>query len=155
MTANVRNYVYGKDMPPSVSDEDWTVIANLTSTSYVASQSGVPEVGVAFIAPTSGQALLILGAGLRNNAATSDRAVVTYRLYEDSASGNQTVLAAADNAIISCGTASSQEYQYMCTYDLLQGLTPGRQYYAQVAYRCTGGSTADIASRSITIIPMP
>lgn len=152
---DIGNSVYGVDFPPSVYDQDWTTIANLTSTSYVASQSGVPEVGVAFTAPSSGRALIIIGGGYRNNAATSDRAVITYRIYEDSASGNQTVLAQFDNGTVSCGTAASQEYQYACTYDLLEDLTPGRQYYAQIAYRTTGGTTVDIASRDIMVIPMP
>lgn len=152
---NISNSVYGVDFPPSVYDQDWTGIYNLTSTSYTASQSGVPEVGVAFQAPSTGRALIIVGGGIRNNAATSDRGVITYRIYEDSASGNQTVLAQFDNGIVSCGTASSQEFQYMCTYDLLEDLEPGRQYYAQIAYRTTGGSTVDIASRDIMIIPMP
>ena len=151
---DIGNTVYGKDMPPAVFDQDWTSILNISSTTYAASQSGVGEVGVTFTAPTSGRALIIVGGGLRNNAATQDRAIVTYRLYQDSSSGNQIVFAAADNGIISAGVASSQEYQYQCTYDMLDNLTPGRQYYAQIAYRCTGGTTVDIATRQITVIPL-
>jgi hypothetical protein len=153
---DIGNSVYGQDFPPAVYDQDWTSILNMTSTSYAASGTGIPEVGVAFTAPTSGRALLVIAGGLRNNAANTDRAVLTYRLYEDSSAGNQTVLAQFNNALVSCGTSSSQEYQYGATYDLLENLEPGRQYYVQLAYRCVSGSgTADIASRQVTVIPMP
>jgi hypothetical protein len=152
---DIGNSVYGEDTPPSTFDQDWTLILNLSSTSYAASQSGVGEVGTAFVAPTSGRVLIIVGGGVRNNAATQDRAIITYRVYEDSAAGNQIVFAAADNGIISCGVASSQEFQYQCTYDMQSGLTPGRQYYVQIAYRTTGGNTADIASRQVTVVPLP
>lgn len=153
---DIGNSVYGVDMPPTAFDQDWTVIANIASSSYAASQTDVPEVGVAFQAATSGRALLCLSAGVRNNAATNERVVVSYKLYEDSSSGNNTVAASADNGIISIGVASSQEFQYLCTYDLLSGLTPGRQYYAQVVYRSINAAgTGDISSRQITIIPMP
>lgn len=151
---DIGNTVYGKDMPPAVFDQDWTSILNISSTTYTASQSGIGEVGVTFTAPTSGRVLVIVGGGLRNNAATQDRAIVTYRLYQDSSAGNQIVLASADNGIISIGVAVSQEYQYQCTYNMEETLTPGRQYYAQIAYRVTGGNTADIATRQITVIPL-
>lgn len=148
--------VYGVDFPPSAHDQDWTVIANLTSTSFVASQTGIPEVGVNFTAPTSGRVLVCLGVGARNNAANTDRSIVTYILYEDSSAGPVVTAASAYSGITSCGHGSSTAFHYGGSYMMEEGLTPGKNYYCQVVYRVTAGSgTVDIASRDITVVPLP
>lgn len=145
--------VYGPDFPPSQYDQDWTTQANITSTAYI---TGSPEVAVSVTAPTSGKVLVCLGAGLRNNAATDERAVVTYRVLEEGANGPEFTAESAFRGVTSCGIASSQEYTYQGNFSLETGLTPGRQYYFQVRHRCIDGDgTADIASRDITVIPVP
>lgn len=145
--------VYGKDFPPSQSDQDWTVQLNITTTSYV---TGTPEVGVNFTAPTSGKALVCIGAGIRNNAATTERAIVTYRVFEDSSAGSVFTSESAYRGITSCGIQVAQEYTYHGNFSLETGLTPGRNYYFQVLHRSLNGAgTADIASRDICVIPVP
>lgn len=145
--------VYGKDMPPAAFDLDWTTIANITSTSYI---TGTPEVGVNFTAPTSGRVLIAIGCGLRNNsAANTDRVIVTFILYEDSANGPVVTAASAFGGVTMNGTALASEFHYVGGFDMEEGLTPGRNYYAQVVHRVTTGSgTADLASRNIAVIPL-
>lgn len=145
--------VYGRDFPPSQYDQDWTVIANVTTTSFVA---GTPVVAVAYTAPTSGKAFVSIGCGIRNNAATNERAEVSYRVYEDSDQGLLFQDTGADVGVKSCGIAQSQEFRYVGHQSLVTDLTPGRQYYFQVVHRSLNGAgTADIASRSIMVIPVP
>jgi hypothetical protein len=147
--------VYGVDFPPSQYDQDWTVQANIASTSYA---SGTPEVAVSITAPTSGKVLVCLGAGIRNNAspATNERAVVTYRVLEDGGNGDVFTSESAYRGIISPGPVVASTYAYRGTFSLERGLTPGRQYYIQMRHRSTSGAGAvDIASRDITVIPVP
>lgn len=145
--------VYGRDFPPSQYDQEWTTIANITATTFTA---GSPEVGVGYTAPTSGKAFVSIGAGIRNNAATNERAEVTYEVFEDTSDGLIFQAANADLGVKSCGIAQSQEYRYVGNMSLVTGLTPGRQYYFRVVHRSINGAgTADIASRSILVIPVP
>lgn len=146
--------VYGRDFPPSVSDQDWTTFSNINSTTYTA---GTPEVGVNFIAPTSGRVFIAIGAGIRNNsAANADRGVVNYILYEDSSDGVVVAAANANNGVVSNGTALAEEFRYMGGFSMQEGLTPGKNYYAQVVHRSTiPSATVDITARDITVIPVP
>lgn len=145
--------VYGNDFPPSQADQDWTTIANISTTSYV---TGTPEVGVNITAPTSGKVLVCLGAGVRNNAATTERVVVSYRVLEDDTNGPVFTAESAYRGIVSSGVQASQEFTYLGNFSLETGLTPGRNYYIQVRHRTTlGNGTGDIASRDIVVIPVP
>ena len=145
--------VYGLDFPPSGYDQDWSAILNITTTDYVV---GTPEVAVSITAPTSGRILVAVGAGIRNNAATAERAIVTYRIFEDSANGALFQDATDIRGVKSCGIAASQEYQYHGSIDLVDDLVPGVGYYVQVVHRCLdGGGTADISGRNLSVIPVP
>jgi hypothetical protein len=145
--------VYGADFPPSQFDQDWTTILNITTTTYVA---GTPEVAVSMTAPSSGKVLVCMGCGIRNNAATTERAIVTYQIFEDSLNGAIFSAPLDDRGVKSCGIAVSQEYQYHGNMDLITGLTPGRSYYFQMVHlSLAGAGTVDIASRNIMVIPVP
>lgn len=144
--------VYGVDTPPSQYDQDWTTISNITTTTYV---PGVPEVAVHFTAPTSGRVLVAIGAGIQNNAANADRAIVTYGIYEDSEDGPLIVAPTAYSGIISQGLAVSSSFKYVGAYTMEFDLTPGKSYYARMFYQTILGSgTVDIASRNIAVIPL-
>lgn len=145
--------VYGRDMPPSAFDLDWTVISNITHTIY---QFGTPGVGVSFLAPQSGRVLISVGCGTRNNsAANSDRLSVTYILFEDSADGVVVFPAELRSGVLLNGAAIAGDYHYVGGFKMETGLTPGKQYYAGMQHRTTLGSgTCDIASRNIAVIPM-
>lgn len=145
--------VYGLDFPPSAYDQDWSAIINITTTTYIV---GTPEVAVSVTAPTSGKVLVSVGAGIRNNAATAERGLVTYRIFEDSANGALFSEPVDERGVKSCGIAASQEYQYHGNIDLISDLVPGVSYYFQVVHRSfLGNGTADIAARNLTVIPVP
>lgn len=153
MAAPQGTFVYGVDFPPSGYDQEWTSILNITATTATV---GSPEVGVSMVAPSSGKAFVSVSAGIRNNAATNERAVVTYRILEDDSNGAE--VQAADDllGVKSCGIAQSQEYQYHGNSSLVTGLTPGRLYYFQVVHRSLNGAgTADISARNILVFPVP
>lgn len=144
--------VYGRDTPPSVNDQDWSPITNVTSTTFIV---GTPEVGVNFVAPTSGRVLICIGAGIQNNAATLEQGAVSYALFEKSADGPLLFAADARNGVQSNGVAISGSFQYMGGFSMEEALTPGVNYYAQVRHRCIlGNGTIDISSRDITVIPL-
>jgi hypothetical protein len=145
--------VYGLDFPPSQFDQDWTLISNIATTTYIA---GDPEVAVTATAPSTGKLWVSLGCGIRNNAATAESGYVTYQVFEDSVNGALYQAANDDYGVRSCGIAASQEFQYHGNYSLVTGLTPGRSYYFQMVYKTAlGNSTADIASRDILVVPVP
>jgi hypothetical protein len=144
--------VYGVDMPPAVYDQDWTQQSNLASASY---STGAPEVGVNFVAPSSGRVLVCIGCGIRDNSTTVEGGVVTYILYEDSANGVVVTAAAADHGVASQRAALAEEFHYVGGFNMEEGLTPGKNYYAQMVHRRVNASaTTDIASRDIAVIPL-
>ena len=145
--------VYGLDFPPSQYDQDWSPISNITETAYTV---GVPEVAVSVTAPSSGKLFVCIGSGTRNNAATAESVYVTFQIFEDSPNGALYQAANGDEGTRSTGIAASQEFQYHGNMALVTGLTPGRSYYFQVVHKtATGAGTADIASRSILVTPVP
>lgn len=145
--------VYGRDTPPSVWDQDWSPINNVTSTTFIV---GSPEVGVNFTAPTSGRVLICIGAGIQNNAATLEQGAVAYQLFEESSDGPSIVNADARNGVQSQGVAVSGQGRYLGGYSMEENLVPGRNYYAQVRHRSIlGNGTVDIHSRDIGVIPLP
>lgn len=145
--------VYGVDFPPSQYDQDWSTITDITTMTYI---TGDTEVAVTVTAPSSGQVFTAIGCGIRNNAATNERAVVTYQVFEDSPNGALFLAADEVRGVKSCGIAQSQEFQYHGNVDIVEGLTPGRSYYFQTVYlSANGAGTADITSRSILVSPVP
>ena len=153
MTHLASGSVYGVDFSPSQYDQDWTAQLNISTTTYV---TGTPEVAVSVTAPTSGRVLVCVGAGIRNNAATDERAIVTYEVLEDGANGAVFTAESEFRGVMSCGIQASQAYTYRGNFSLETSLEPGRQYFFRVKHRSTDGDgTADIASRSILVIPVP
>lgn len=144
--------VYGLNFPPSGYDVDWTIQPNITSTSYI---SGTPSVAVNVTAPTSGRVLVCVGGGVRNNAASTDTVIITYRVLEDDSNGPEFTSESAYRGVTSAGIGN-EDFRYSGNYALEEGLTPGRNYYFQIRHRSTTGSGfADISSRDILVIPMP
>lgn len=145
--------VYGRDTPPSQYDQDWSPILNITTTTYI---TGSPEVGVNFTAPTSGRVLICVGGSIRNDAATLEQGAITYQLFEDSSSGALLFAGNSLNGVQLQGVAVSGDYKVMGGVSMEEALTPGRSYYAQLVYKCfLGNGTVDIASRDISVIPLP
>lgn len=143
--------VRAADTPPAVYAQDISTIADITSTTYI---SGTPEVGVTFIAPTTGRVKLTVGGSLRNNAANSDRVTLTPQVFVTNTSGVEFLAPTVFRGICTDGTQNAD----YCTYGrttLLEGLTPGQQYYARVMHAKfgSGGATCDVAMRDILVDP--
>lgn len=153
MAINAGSQAYGVDLPSTQYDQDWTT-QNPTTTTYVAGQ---PEVGVNFTAPSSGRVLVCLGAGTRTTTAVTSRAVVTFIIYSDSSDGPVIQAADFNNGITGIGTAQISQYRYVGTFKMVEGLTPGRSYYAQVVHRSTAAvasGVVQISARDITVMPL-
>lgn len=145
---------YGEDLPPSGFDLDWTILSNVSITTYA---SGTPGVNTNFTAPASGRVLVATGCGIRNNsAANADRVSITYEIYEDSFDGPLIVPAELRSGVLSNGTLLASDFHYVGGFRMESGLTPGKNYFIRMVYRTIlGSATADIASRNISIIPLP
>ncbi|WP_431897938.1 hypothetical protein [Nonomuraea sp. bgisy101] len=144
-----------RTLAPSSFIGDDTLIANITSTSYI---TGTPEVGVYFVGPPSGRVRLTIGGGFRDNGASAvDRVFLAPNLFRDSSSGVE-VLASSVTLRGYISLANDTEFQYGCRVSLIENLLPGQLYYLRAMYQTSGGTdpdTADIAARDIIVIPMP
>lgn len=140
------------DTPPTVYAQDTTAITNISSTSYI---PGTPEVGVTFIAPTTGRVMLSVGASMRNDAANSDRVAVTAEIRENDASGAVFLAATVFRGVATDGIPTAGDYCTVGHTTLVTGLTPGGQYFARSMHIKFGsvGTTGDIAMRDILVAP--
>lgn len=127
---------------------------NLTTTTYAV---GTPEIAVRFMAPSSGRVGVVLSAGVRNNTtANEDRVFVTFRVLTGDPADSDLYQTDEAKLGFSNSAAGADDYQYGGQMTMVQGLTPGTYYYAQVRHRTTlGSNTADISARSILVIPLP
>lgn len=136
------------DFPKSVYLFDGTDQLNVSSTAYI---SGSPIVSVFFVAPTSGRVLLTVGAAMRDDTGTN-RVHISPVVREDDAAGAAVVSAdVTRRGVGSTGSAAGHEYRSRTT--LVEGLEPGRTYYAHTAHKVSGGATADIGHRDIMVVP--
>lgn len=148
--------VAGLDFPASVYDSDDTDQLNLSNTGYI---PGVPEVGVVFVAPTSGRVRLTVGGGLRDSSAV-DRVFLSPQIFVGpSSSGTEFMGPSVTFRGIGC-TNKSTEFVYMSRTSLVTGLTPGQHYYARLMFTVSpaatsANGTADVATRDISVIPVP
>lgn len=147
----VGSTIRAADFPPTVQSMDDTVIANITSTTFI---NGSPEVSVTFTAPTSGRVLIINGGGLRNNSGAA-QVFIDSEVRETNGSG--TVVKSSSvtgDGTLSCAD-ESLGFEYKSRAYVLEGLTPGGTYFARIQYRVSGGNTADITARTIIVQPIP
>jgi hypothetical protein len=139
--------------PVTVQAFDNTTNANLSNTAYAA---GTPETGVTFVAPMSGNVIVTISGGVRNNAANADRVFLAPQIYLGTSSVGTQFLAPAV-AQYGCGSGggyTTDDYQYVCRTSLVTGLTQGATYYIRVMHATASGSgTADIAAREVTVQP--
>ncbi|MGI5155833.1 hypothetical protein [Microbispora sp. CA-102843] len=140
------------DFPSAAGAADLSPLDNITSTTYI---QGSPIVAATFVAPTSGAVLLSVGLAARdNNTGSASRVHLAPEVRLNNASG--AVVLAADVNTRGVGTpGESIDFAYRSRTTLLTGLTPGQTYYAQTLHKVSGGTTADIGVRDITITPTP
>lgn len=138
------------DTPRTVWAFDDSLQLNLTSTDYVA---GSPEVGVRFVAPSTGRVLLTVGGGCRDNT-NDNRVFLAPQVFQDDSSGTEVLAPSVEQYGYSPpGTASA--FMSGSRSSLLSGLTPGQVYYARVmmSAEIATSSSADVAMRDISVEP--
>lgn len=141
------------DFTPAVQAIVNVEVLNNSSTVYT---TGTPEVAVRFMAPSSGRVAVSLSGGTRNNSANADRIFVTYRILEGDPANADIIQSDEVKRGLSIPATQSDNYQYHGHITMVDGLTPGTWYYAQVRHRTTLGSgTADISHRGIVVFPIP
>lgn len=148
--ATAGSKVLANDFPTAVASTDTTAIANITSTTAI---PGSPEVGVAFIAPTSGQVAIHVAMGGRDNGGTNRIFVSTEVYTGSSAAGTKITSASVSLNGVSTPPINTAGYTYAGRTWLQTGLTAGSTYYARVVYYVDAGTTADLTMRGIVVTP--
>lgn len=147
------------DAPPSVHAFDNTTQGNVSNTTPAA---GSPDVGVTFTAPTSGYVFVCVGGGLRDNTG-SNRIDLSVELRQTDGSGSvivgaDTSFAGWTNAPVTSGAFQFGSRPFVLPADdngLAAPLTPGDTYFVRVMQSVSGGSSADIFNRFLTVAPVP
>ncbi len=142
----IGNTIASADTPRTVYSRDLSQLTNLSNSMQI----GTPEIGVRFVAPSTGRVLITVGGGARD--ATNDgRIFFAPQVLADNLVDE--VLAAAV-AIYGYGTpGSNSDYVFGSRTGLLSGLTPGRTYYARVMVQAETTS-ADLIFRDISVEPV-
>ena len=141
--------VRGADFPITVFAQDDTVQVGTASTAYV---TGTPEVGVYFMAPTSGRVLITVSGGARD--ATGDtRAFLAPQVFLNN-SGDTEVLAPSVESYGWANPGSNSDYVFGSRVSMLDGLTPGQVYYARVMFSPPDGTTVEVKTREIMVEPV-
>jgi len=148
--------VKARDFPRAYQSFNQESQVNITDTSYTPAETGDPECAVRFLAPSSGRVAVVLSAGVRNNtAANEDRVFVSFRVLEGDPADNELFQTEEVKLGISNSAAGADDFQYAGHATMVQGLTPGVHYYAQIRHRTTlGAGTADISFRKILVFPL-
>lgn len=139
---------------PSITVTDDTSISNIATSVGFTFQAGTPEIGVFFIAPTSGKVMYVVGGGSRDNGGTK-RVFISVRIFENDSNGT-VVLSPGDTKSYGSGSAETN-FMYASRIQFVESLTPGQQYYARVEYAvdsATDPDTADISARDVSVIPL-
>lgn len=140
--------------PESVEAESGTDILNISNTSFAV---GSPEVGVSFVAPRSGRALVCISAAMTEQSA-GDRIFVSFAVHEGTSTAGTTVRSVRTMfGVATHGdtTAGGTDEMNKGNATMIEGLVGGDTYYAVVMHATDGGTTNDIGHRRITVVPLP
>lgn len=126
----------------------------VTSTTFV---PGAAPVGVAFVAPPSGNVFITLGAYF-SQSQNLQASIVSYTVRTGGTIGSGTtfgVAANSDRALV-CGrsvNASAPALLQADIRDYWPGLTPGNTYNARVEFQVTSGGNMDVLKRKLIVEP--
>jgi len=136
------------DFTAAVTATDSNVQANIGTTIG----PGTPEVGVVFIAPTSGKVMVSIGGSAADDAG-AHKAVIDWQLYAGTNASGTLILNVGSLArrLIIGGDVEGVEADRS---SLVTGLTPGSSYYARVMVAAYAATT-DVYNRTITVVPLP
>jgi hypothetical protein len=140
------------DFPPTVEDSSVSSFGFNSTTYGVDADSGsYEEVGVAFVACTTGRARIDLWATLDRDTAGSFTAVSPVVREGGSIGAGAVFSSAADGtAVIMFGTDAAQFGRTV----LVSGMTPGDTYNVRLEHRVGGGGgTGTIDRRGVIVSP--
>lgn len=124
-------------------------------TSYTNNAGGstLPAIfGVAFIAPPSGQ-VMVMGRALAGTTTAGAYSFMDFEVKTGATIGSGTIVRAVNDVTSSVFQSSTASQQgTLAPSDLVTGLTPGAQYNAALVYRVTAGTGA-FNRRWITVLP--
>lgn len=145
--------VRGVDTPRTVWQQSVETLLNFGNTTNA---SGPPECGVAFVAPTSGRVLLLLGGGLRDSSG-NNRVFLGPEVFVGPDSSGTQVESGSFHEFVSSPPETESIYGSRAV--LVEGLTAGETHYARLYHytALTGGTpaaTSDIFVREIIVVPL-
>lgn len=145
--------ILATDFTAAVTASEGTDHLNITTTLT----AGSPACDLTFVAPTSGKALVIIGARIRDDGNQSTPIIDSQLYLGTSAGGTLVYDTGNENRRIEIITDNSTRTQNHTKSWLATGLTPGSTYYVRImhAVGAGGGTTADILNRTITVVPLP
>jgi hypothetical protein len=133
---------------------DTTDVTNFNSTSFTL---GTPTVGVAFIAPTSGNVLIHWGGKAILNSATGVRVLLSNEVRTGSTVGSGSVVASTDDDwAVEIGQAANARVGASRTRPIT-GLTAGVAYNVSLWHRnqTSVASAGTIFARDVTVVGVP
>lgn len=149
--------IRGLDTPPTVWNQSSSPLLNWLDGSPV---PGTPEVGIAFIAPTSGSVMVIVGGGVRDSDGTN-RVFLRPEVYlGTSAAGGSLTQVLSGSFREFASTPPETQTVYGSRASILTDLFPGEVYYARVTHYAvnpSGGAvsaTNDVFCREIVVVPL-
>ena len=138
--------------PASVTTHDETTQTNISSTTGV---NGTPTVSVQFTTPTSGRVLVIISGGFLDNGGTN-RQYLFPEVYEGANSSGTLKIGFTERLTHQVGgMAGGTAYAHFSRRSLVTGLTPETGHFCRLRQYVSGGSTADIRFRELTVVPVP
>lgn len=130
-----------------------TAQTNLSNL-YTAPVAGSPTISGTFTAPKSGKVLLALSLWASDNGGSN---LITFdvEVREDDASGTIVNPLNDANVYVALQGQNLALHPALSRVSQLTGLTPGQLYYVQGYHWVSGGTTADIYLRQISVNPLP
>lgn len=141
------------DFTAAVKAEDSTLQTNISTTLG----SGSPEVSVTFVAPTSGKAQIIVSASTSDDVSNDNPAVIDWQLYLGTNSSGTLILGTGSlqrRLVLMPGTIASQSQELSHSY-VATGLTAGSTYFVRIQQQAWAGTSLDVHTRALTVIPLP
>lgn len=120
------------------------------STTYTASIGAGTPAGKVFVAPPSGQVVILNACNMFNSGANHGFCTVQVRLGGSIGSGTIVYTGVDADAVVANGTGADRHGAGV----LVSGLTPGTTYNVQEIFRVDGG-TGTFGNKHLIVIPQP
>ncbi|MGH8965045.1 MAG: hypothetical protein ACRDXB_06915 [Actinomycetes bacterium] len=143
--------VRAMDFPEAVSDRgDSSFSATITTYGTTASSGTYEEVGVAFMAPTSGRILILTAARMTNSSTDGTLVSPETRTGSTIGSGVAWETIGDGHGVSHYGA----NFARIGVSHFMGSLTPGDPYNVRLLHRVSGG-TGTFALRELTVVPLP